>query len=651
MSKSRTWNVGPLLLVTVLGLLTQPGGTTSPQDTVISLADADLTFEEEASGDWAGYSTSPAGDVNNDGFADIVIGAPFAALYGKAYLVLGRARDAWPADYIVLSDADASFLGCTLGNMTGRQNYTAGDVNGDGYDDLLVSGWKCKETQLFQGKTFLFLGRPTVDWGQNCPAEQADASFLGEAGEDWTGYYVSTAGDVNADGYDDMLITSPQCTSVPEERGQVYLILGRAAADWGTNYPLALADASFVGEDAGDRAGRSATGVGDVNGDGYDDVLIGSIVSPDGGAGAGESWLILGRPAADWGMHFSLAGADASFVGESAGDESGRRVAWAGDVNGDGLDDMTTGASRNEQAGAEAGKTYLILGRTAADWGMDFSLAGADAAFLGESSGDQSGRRVAGAGDVNADGYDDLLIGAPHNARGGVNAGAAYLVYGRPGADWGGAFPLSQADVIYVGEGANHFSGYDVARAGDMDGDGTDDLLIGAYAGKVQAVPGRAYVIYGTGEGLPQPVSFTPDGPQGKVGEWHSFTTAYSDPNGWSDIESARLLLGTSIADLKALNVLYEPAANALYLRNGSDTAWLGPCTPGTNAKLTNNIVQLDCRQSTITHSGDELQVVWRGRWIQRTNRSRSLTAHLRAADQAGHDSGFVPLGTWMLLP
>ncbi len=126
---------------------------------------------------------------------------------------------------------------------------------------------------------------------------------------------------------------------------------------------------------------------------------------------------------------------------------------------------------------------------------MDFSLAGADAAFLGESSGDQSGRRVAGVGDVNTDGYDDLLIGAPHNARGGENAGAAYLVYGRPDADWGDAFPLSQADVIYVGEGADHFSGYDVARAGDMDGDGIDDLLIGAYCGKTQAVPGRAYVI------------------------------------------------------------------------------------------------------------------------------------------------------------
>jgi FG-GAP repeat len=282
---------------------------------------------------------------------------------------------------------------------------------------------------------------------------------------------------------------------------------------------------------------------------------------------------------------------------------------------------------------------------------MDFSLAGADAAFLGESSGDQSGRRVAGAGDVNADGYDDLLIGAPHNARGGENAGAAYLVYGRPDADWGDAFPLSQADVIYVGEGADHFSGYDVARAGDVDGDGIDDLLIGAYAGKIQAVPGRAYVIYGSGEGLPQPVTFTPDGPQGKVGEWRSFTTTYGDSNVWSDIASARLQLGTSVADLKALNVLYEPATNALFLRNSTDTAWLGPCTPGTHTKLSNNVVQLDCLQSSITHDGDDLQVVWRGRWIQRISRARPLTAHLRAVDQAGHDSGFVPLGTWTLTP
>jgi len=624
------------------------------QTMIVHLVDADLVFVGGID-DWDAYSASPAGDVNGDGYGDLVIGSPKAGegipAPGKTYLVLGRPRDEWPGQQNLLAEADASFMGCPSGGMTGRQNYTAGDVDGDGYDDLLISGWKCTETRPYQGKAYLFLGRAEIEWGHDMPVDDADASFLGEQAYDFASYYVSTAGDVNGDGLDDFLVTSPQNGSAGAESGQVYLILGRSQADWGVNQPLALADATFVGEEAGDRAGRSATGVGDVNGDGYDDFLIGSIVSPDGGVGAGESWLILGRAAADWGMHYNLSEADASFLGETAGDEAGRRVAWAGDVNGDGLDDMIVGASRNDQAGAEAGKTYLILGRPAADWGMDFSLAGADAAFLGESSGDQSGRRVSGAGDVNGDGYDDLLIGAPHNARSGMNAGAAYLVYGLPAADWGTAFSLSQADVIYVGEAADYFTGYDVARAGDMDGDGIDDLLIGAYCGKGQAAPGRAYVIYGAGEGLPQPVSFTPDGPQGKVGEWHSFTTSYSDPNGWSDMASARLLLGTSLSDLKALNVLYEPTANALYLRNSSGSAWLGPCTPGANTKLTNNIVQLDCRLSTITHSGEELQVVWRGRWIQKISRSRPLTAHLRAADQAGHDSGFVPLGTWMLLP
>ncbi len=168
---------------------------------------------------------------------------------------------------------------------------------------------------------------------------------------------------MNGDGLDDFLVTSPQNDSAGMDSGQVYLVLGRSQAGWGTNYPLAQADASFVGEVEGDRAGRSATGVGDVNGDGFDDLLIGSITSEDGGLGAGESWLILGRAVADWGMHYSLSQADASFLGETADDESGRRVAWAGDVNGDGLDDMIIGASRNEQAGAEAGKTYLILGQ------------------------------------------------------------------------------------------------------------------------------------------------------------------------------------------------------------------------------------------------------------------------------------------------
>lgn len=652
------FKVALLALVALVG----NGVASSSHLLEVSLTDADVTFVAEQAGDWAAYSVTPAGDVNGDGFDDFLVGAP---LYGsdpedptipregKAYLILGRPQGQWPAGLISLSQANASFLGCGERNMTGRKNYTAGDVNGDGYDDFLISGWKCDSGLEMQGKAYLFLGRPNIDWDQDFPVEQADASFLGEGEWDWASYYVCTAGDVNADGYDDFLITATRNDEAGLDSGQVYLILGRPEADWGMDYPLAQADASFLGEAEDDRLGRSAAGAGDVNGDGYDDFLIGSISSDDGGVDAGESYLFLGRAReADnwWGMDYSVAGAEASFIGEAAYDEVGRRVAGAGDVNGDEYDDLLLAASRNDQAGADAGKAYLILGGPAADWGTDYPLALADASFLGESNGDQAGRRVSGAGDVNHDGYSDFLIGAPHNARGGMGAGTAYLIYGRPAADWGRDFSLTQADVAYVGKAEVGRAGFEVSEGGDVDGDGIEDLLIGAYGGRNNTeVLGEAYVLL-DGD-APLPLEFTPDAPLGRVGEWHSFTGDYWEPNGWRDIAEAQLVLDRQAGDLRGINVKYDASSNGLYLHEHASPGWVGPCAPGEAIVLSNGVVQLDCRRSSVSHHGPRrLQVTWNTRWILPLSGSRKLKAHLRAVDLSGNDSGFVESGTWSLV-
>jgi len=224
--------------------------------------------------------------------------------------------------------------------------------------------------------------------------------------------------------------------------------------------------------------------------------MIGAPFNDEVGTDAGKAYLVRGRQAADWGMDYGLAGADASFVGEAEGDQAGRRVSGAGDANGDGYDDFMVGASYNDQVAPDAGKAYLFLGRPDADWGQAYPASEADASFLGESAADQAGRRVSAAGDMNHDSLGDFIVSAPHNSRSASEAGASYLIYGRADAGWGMDQALAEADVIYLGEAADDHAGYDLAPLGDMNGDGVDDLVLGAYGADVNGdQSGTTYVI------------------------------------------------------------------------------------------------------------------------------------------------------------
>jgi len=477
------------LLVTFLlaGSLFAFAGVVYAFDPDTSLSNADASFWGEDADDYSGRSVACAGDVNGDGRDDFLIGAygdegGGGNYTGQTYLILGSAAADWGMDFD-LSNADASFWGEDADDYSGWSVACAGDVNGDGRDDFLIGAPNDEGGGTDAGQTYLILGRAAADWGMDTDLSNADASFWGEDSYDESGHSVACAGDVNGDTYDDFLIGAYHDEDGGTWAGQSYLILGRAAADWGMDFDLSNADASFWGEDSYDESGRSVACAGDVNGDGYDDFLIGAYFDEDGGdPGAGQSYLILGRAAADWGMDFDLSNADASFWGEDSFDHSGWSVASAGDVNGDGRGDFLIGAPDDEDGGGSfAGQTYLILGRAAADWGMDFDLSNADASFWGEDSTDYSGWSVASAGDVNGDGRDDFLIGAKGDDDGGTNAGQTYLILGRAAADWGMDFDLSNADASFWGEDSDDRSGISVASAGDVNGDGGDDFLIGAY--------------------------------------------------------------------------------------------------------------------------------------------------------------------------
>jgi hypothetical protein len=199
-------------------------------------------------------------------------------------------------------------------------------------------------------------------------------------------------------------------------------LLPAAPASFSGDISLAEAPASFLGEHAGDEAGCSVAQVGDLNGDGLDDFIIGAWGHA---GGAGKVYLILGRRDG-WSRGVSLAEADAAFEGEAPEDFAGLSVAGVGDVNGDEIPDLAIGAQGNDAGGENCGKTYLIFGRRDIPWGQHFSLANADIGIRGAESRNFAPFKVARAGDVNGDGFDDILIAVPRRQPGQV-----FLVMGR----------------------------------------------------------------------------------------------------------------------------------------------------------------------------------------------------------------------------
>jgi hypothetical protein len=384
-----------------------------------------------------------------------------------------------------LSASSASFIGEDSFDYAGWSVASGGDVNDDGFDDVLIGADADEEGGSGAGQVYLILGK-AGGWAMDTSVEAAaTASFLGESAGDGAGRSVAFAGDVNGDGFDDFLIGANRRAS---SAGETYLILGKAGG-WAMNTSLAGADASFAGEVADDWSGVWVSSAGDVDDDGFDDFLIGAYLNDEFDTNAGQTYLVLGK-ASGWAMDTSLASVDASFLGETGGDGSGKAVAGAGDVNGDGFDDILIGATGRL---GSRGETYLILGK-AAGWAMDTSLASADASFVGENSLDASGVAVASAGDVDGDGFDDILIGADENDAGADRAGKAYLVLGKA-SGWAMDSPLSGADASFLGEDAGDHAGGAVASAGDVDGDGLDEILIGAtWRNQWQ---GEAYLIRG----------------------------------------------------------------------------------------------------------------------------------------------------------
>jgi hypothetical protein len=396
-------------------------------------------------GEQFGIALALGGDANGDGWADLAVGASTADVggqnSGRVAVYLGGGAPGASPDLVLVGPA-GSFFGAALAWV--------GDVNADGYEDLLVGAFRDSTDGPFSGRAYLYYGGPAMD-------DVPDLVLTGPGAGAYFGRAVAGLGDVDGDGHPDFAVGAPRTP-----RGDVFVYFGGPGLD-------ATADLVLQGPEDGCRFGAALAGGADMDGIPGDDILVGAPRLSTSHLWAGGVLLLSGGSALDaipdWIVH-----------GLAAGDELGTSVACAGDVNGDGAADIVCGAPyANAGSLTDAGAAYVFFGGASLDTIADFT-------FVGSAEEAYVGRSVAGCGDVTGSGFGHVAFGAP----GDGGSGTVWLC---PGGD-----PPVPGDVIALtGEAAGDQFGYAVSGmpGRSFAGDPRADLAAGAWS---HDPAGKAYV-------------------------------------------------------------------------------------------------------------------------------------------------------------
>lgn len=464
----------PCLLLT--GLLWPPAVVYSINANAVGIAAPPVVLPDqilESNQAAARLRSVAVGDVNGDGYDDLIGGAPFLSdgdldteqfHEGAIYVHLGSPAglSAQPSRVIQsnLQDLDGTRLGYSVSS--------GGDLNGDGYDDVLVGASRYRNLEGAEGAVYVFFGGPgTFD-------PTPDAILASGQSSAFMGWDVAMAGDVNADGFDDVIASVPNYSHGETNEGAALIYFGGPGA-FDTTFD-AIIETNLEYQQV-----NGVAAAGDVNGDGYDDVLVGNSRLSNGETGEGLVWLYHGGPGA---FDTTLdAQFESNWVNASFGPSN--TLAGNGDLDGDGRTDIVLGALRFSDTAENQGAFYVYLNKAG---GMDTVP---ELRVEGNSASEFLGLALRVVGDIDKDGHDDLAAVVPGLDAETDDEGGVYIYRGGPGG-------VGMTPELIVRSGATGLNAGTHLASGDFNGDGQIDIAFGAPDyGNGQAEEGALLIKYG----------------------------------------------------------------------------------------------------------------------------------------------------------
>ncbi|MEH2330951.1 beta strand repeat-containing protein [Nostoc sp.] len=398
------------------------------------------------------------------------------------------------------------------GNGLSNSVSSAGDINGDGIDDVII-GTGGPSTI---GESYVVFGsKGGFDAQFNLSPLNGTNGFIVKSIRDFSGNSASSAGDINSDGVNDLIIgaigADPNGLDDYHDLWQSYVVFGRKGG-FGAQFNLKTLNGtnSFTinAINTGDGLGSG----GDINGDGVDDLIIGTPSAFPNGQGSGQSYVVFGSKGG-FGAQFNVSTLNGTngftINGINADDYSGSSISSAGDINGDGVDDLIIGARGADPNGQSSGQSYVVFG-SKGGFGAQFNLSNLNGTngftINGINTYDNLGISISSEGDINSDGIDDLIIGASSASPNGQGSGQSYVVFGSKGG-FGAQFNLKTLNGTngFTINGINTYDnlGTSVNSAGDFNGDDIDDLIIGARGASPNGQSsGQSYVVFGSKGGF-----------------------------------------------------------------------------------------------------------------------------------------------------